>query len=205
MAGDRLDKHDKIHHELFDENTNQVGSLGDIVEKHAGDAVFLGPSEKGVGGADGGESDFEDEMNETDPAPREGMDPDDVYSARDEDTISSTDQTGTVQGIARGFGTHLPQDIGREGFQVEEIPDKALQHASRPLAEGEELDDYDDDDDGTAKFDQDAELSRASQPGLNHVGADADNDGEPTPDRIPLRQPRPSQTDDELDATRQIK
>ncbi len=205
MAGERLDKHDKIHHELFDENTNQVGSLGDIVEKHAGDAVFLGPSERGVGGVDGGESDFEDEMNETDPAPGEGMDPDDLFSARSEDTVFATDQTGTVQGIARGFGTHLPQDIGGGGFQVEELPDKALQFQARPIAEGEELDDYDDEDDTDAEFGQDAELSRASEPGLNRVEADEDDDGEPTPGRIPVRRPRPRDTDDELDATRQIK
>ncbi len=46
MAKERLDKHDSIHHELFDEDTAQVGSLGDIVEKHAGDAVFLSPAGK---------------------------------------------------------------------------------------------------------------------------------------------------------------
>lgn len=30
MAEERLDKHSKIHHELFDEDTAQVGSLGDL-------------------------------------------------------------------------------------------------------------------------------------------------------------------------------
>jgi hypothetical protein len=206
MAGERLDKHDKIHHELFDEDTSQIGSLGDIVEKHDGDAVFLGQSQKGIGGADGGEADFEEEMNESDPAPHERMDPDDLFSARDENGVFATDQTGTVQGIARGFGTHLPQDIGRGGFQVEEIPDKALQYAL-PVADGEELDDYDDDDDGSGKFDQDADLSRASQPGVNRIAED--NVGglgdEPTPDRIPVRERHPRDTDDELDATRLIK
>ena len=132
MAGERLDKHDKIHHELFDEDTNQVGSLGDIVDKHAGDAVFLTPDDKDVGGADGGEMDFEDEMNETDPAAGRGHGPGRPVLRRRRDDIFQTDQTGTVQGIARGFGTHLPQDIGRDGFQVEEIPRKALQYRDQP-------------------------------------------------------------------------
>jgi hypothetical protein len=199
----RLDKHDKIHHELFDEDTNQVGSLGDIVDKHAGDAVFLAPVERGVGGADGGESDFEDEMNEADPAEREGMDPDDLYSADNERDIFQADQTGTVEGIARGFGTHLPQDLGRGGFQVEEIPRRALKYRDQPArADGEELDDYDDDtDDGV--YDPDSALAQASQPGANavpHPGL-----SEPTPDRIRTHGDRPASTDDELDATRRLK
>ena len=105
--------------------------LGDIVEKHAGDAVFLTPPEKSPNDADGGEEDFEAEMLEADPAPNDGMDEADFYSATDEDGISGTDQSGTVAGIARGFGTHLPQDIGAGGFQVETIPDPVL-NTARP-------------------------------------------------------------------------
>ncbi len=204
MAQERLDRHNGIHHELFDEDTNQVGSLGDIVEKHAGDAVFLTPPEKSVGGADAGLSDWEAEMLEADPAPDAGMDSGDLYSAEDEDGIEGTDATGTVAGIARGFGTHLPQDIGAGGFQVETIPDSALKYQARSLAAGEELDDYDDDaDDG--KDDASGTLAGASEPFSHMVSADPDADKEPTPGRIPLRQPRPSATDDELDATRQMK
>jgi hypothetical protein len=202
MPRARLDKHDKIHHELFDEDTAQVGSLGSIVDRHDGDAVFLGDLEKSPGGADGGESDFEDEMNESDPAESESMDPDDLYSAADEDSIIGTDQTGTVEGIARGFGTHLPQDIGKDGFQVEEIPNKALKYQSRAVAEGEELDDYDDDS-SDGKYDAGPSLSRASEPGMNRVKSTGDH--EPTPDRIPVKQPRPRTTDEELDATRRMK
>ncbi len=200
MAEERLDKHSKIHHELFDEDTAQVGSLGDLVEKHAGDAVFLTPAERSVGGADGGESDFIDEMNEADPAEGEGMDAGDLYSAGDEDQVFATDQTGTVEGIARGFGTHLPQDLGRGGFQVEELPDRALRFQGRPVAEGEELDDYD--DDGEGKYDADPDLSRASEPGFNAVSPT--RAAEPTPDRIPIIPRRPRATDDELDATREL-
>ncbi len=170
MAKERLDKHDSIHHQLFDEDTAQVGSLGDLVEKHAGDAVFLTPPEKSVGGVDGGESDFEAEMLQTDPAANEGMDPDDLYSAEDEDEVFATDQTGTVAGIARGFGTHLPQDIGRGGFQVETIPDSALKFQGRPVADGEELDDYDDDTDN-GKDDAKGKLARDSEP-FTHMVSD---------------------------------
>ena len=204
MAEERLDRHSKIHHELFDENTAQVGSLGDIVEKHAGDAVFLTPPEKSVGGADGGESDFEAEMLLTDPAAGEDMDPDDLYSADDEDEVFAADQTGTVQGIARGFGTHLPQDLGRDGFQVEEIPDAALGFRRRQR-DGEELDDYDNDDNTDGQFDPGALLAAASEPGVNPVlPADPDADGL-TPDQIPVHSRRPHTTDDELDATRGMK
>ncbi|MBV9852254.1 MAG: hypothetical protein JO250_21515 [Armatimonadetes bacterium] len=203
MARQRLDRHDKIHHELFDEDTNQVGSLGDIVDKHAGDAVFLTPGEKTPGGADGGETDFESEMNATDPPEREGMDPDDLYSADNEDEVFATDQTGTVEGIARGFGTHLPQDIGKDGFQVEEIPRRALKYRDQPVrADGEELDDYDDDTDA-GRYDADPALTQASQPGANRVADPARP--EPTPDRIRTRDDRPASTDEELDATRRMK
>ena len=204
MAEERLDKHDGIHHELFDEDTSQVGSLGDIVEKHAGDAVFLTPPEKSVGGADGGLSDWEAEMLEADPAPDAGMDAADLYSAKNGDSIEGTDGSGTVAGIARGFGTHLPQDIGAGGFQVESIPDSALNSPPRFLADGEELDDYDDDtDDG--QDDATGKMAADSEPFSHMVSADPSADGEPTPGRIPLKQPHPSATDDKLDATRQMK
>jgi len=204
MAQERLDKHDGIHHELFDEDTNQVGSLGDIVEKHAGDAVFLTPPEKSAGGADGGLGDWEAEMLEADPAPDAGMDSADLYSAEDQEGVFATDGTGTVAGIARGFGTHLPQDLGAGGFQVETISDSALKYQGRPPLDGEELDDYDNDaDDG--KYDAQGKLAQDSEPFSHMVSDDPDHDGEPTPNRIPLKQPRPSATDDELDATRRMK
>ncbi len=205
MAEERFDKHSKIHHELFDEDTNQIGSLGDIVEKHAGDAVFLTPPEKSVGGADGGEEDFEAEMLETDPAPSAGgMNDADFYSADDEDGTLGTDQSGTVTGIARGFGTHLPQDFGAGGFQVEAIPDRVLRMQGRSLAEGEELDDYDDDTD-TGKDDARGKLAADSEPFAHAVSSDQDADREPMPNRIPIKNRAPMTADDELDASRAMK
>lgn len=204
ILDEQFTKHDKIHHELFDEDTNQIGSLGDIVEKHAGDAVFLTPAEKSPNDVDGGEEDFEAEMLETDPAPSDGMDDADLYSASDEDGILGTDQSGTVTGIARGFGTHLPQDIGAGGFQVEAIPDRVLSMTPRPLAEGEELDDYDDDTD-TGKDDARGKLAADSEPFAHAVSADPDAETEPTPNRIPVRDRAPMTADDELDATGKMK
>ena len=199
MSNPRLDRHGRKHHELFDENTAQVGSLGDIVEKHAGDALFLGPNEPGVGGADGGESDFVSEMNETDPAADEDMDPDDTLEDGLDGSYFVADQTGTVAGIARGFGTHLSQDLGRDGFEIEELPDIAL-NAARVSPEGE-LDDYDSPDDSDMD-DQSPDLARASQPGVNPA---ARRPAVAQPHQYATHDPRPVTTDDELDHTREIK
>lgn len=196
MSNERLDKHDAIHHALFDEDTAQVGSLGDLVEKHAGDAEFLAVPEKSPNGVDGGEADFEAEMLMADPAAREDRDPADMYSPDNETGSLSVDQTGTVEGIARGFGTHLPQDIGAEGFQVETLPNSALYSPRPPLADGEELDDYDDDK-------ADLGSGSNSQP-FAHMVSDTERT-EPTPDRIPIKARRPATTDEELDATQQMK
>lgn len=196
MSNERLDKHDAIHHQLFDEDTAQVGSLGDLVEKHAGDAVFLATPEKSPNGVDGGEEDFEAEMLMTDPAAHEEMDPADLYSPDNETEELSVDQTGTVAGIARGFGTHLPQDIGAGGFQVETLPSSALYSPRPSVADGEELDDYDDDK-------ADLGSGSNSQP-FAHMVADTEHT-EPTPDRIPIKTRRPATADEELDATQLIK
>ena len=195
MSNERLDKHDAIHHALFDEDTAQVGSLGDIVEKHAGDAEFLAAPQKSPNGVDGGEADFEAEMLMADPAAHEDQNPSDMFSPDNETGEVSVDQTGTVAGIARGFGTHLPQDIGAEGFQVETLPNSAL-FAPQPLADGEELDDYDDNK---------AELGSGSnsQP-FAHMVSDTEHI-EPTPDGIPIKARRPATADEELDATQQLK
>ena len=196
MSNERLDKHDGIHHELFDEDTAQVGSLGDLVEKHAGDAVFLAAPEKSPNGVDGGEADFEAEMLMTDPAANEDRNPADLYSPDNGTGDLSVNQAGTVTGIARGFGTHMPQDIGADGFQVETLPNSALYSLRPPQADGEELDDYDDDK-------AEAGSGSNSQP-FAHMVPDAEG-AEPPPGRIPIKARRPATTDEELDATRQMK
>jgi len=62
-------------------------------------------------------ADVEDSMALTDPDPNTGMD----ETIGDAGLDRAPDITGTVQGIGRGFSTHLPQDIGAGGFQIEEV------------------------------------------------------------------------------------
>jgi hypothetical protein len=57
-------------------------------------------------------------MLETDPDPNVGADEGDFLG--DAGLDRAPDITGTVRGIDRGMATHLPQDIGRDGFQIEE-------------------------------------------------------------------------------------
>ena len=67
----------------------------------------------------------------------------------------------------------------------------------RPLFAGQELDDYDDDaPDASAD---------SLEPFTHMVSTDPDAETEPMGDRIPVRQPRPATTDEELDATRRLK
>jgi len=173
---ERLDRHaNKENHKLFDEDTAEVGSLGDVIEAHSGDSVRLGPPDRSVGGADGGESDSEAEANPEDPS-AEWEELDDEFpgeAVEDEQGVGETDITGTAAGIARGFGSHLPQDLGSGGFQIEEIPSRAIGKL-RPLRAGEELDDYDDDDPTNGKFDP-RELESLSIPGSSPAEARADD------------------------------
>ncbi|MDR3706843.1 MAG: hypothetical protein P4L33_00965 [Capsulimonadaceae bacterium] len=145
MTEQRMDKHGSTEaRRLFESDTAQIGALGDIVEEHGGDNIVL-VTEPSTGGADAGESDFAVEMNSNDPS-------DDVEAIDDEfpgedvedsEGIGETDLMGSAKGIARGFGSHLAQDIGSDGFQIEEIPAGAAAKRNWP-AKGGELDDYDD-------------------------------------------------------------
>ena len=174
MAG-RLDRHgSEEFNELFEENTAEPGTLAEIVDKHAGDALFLSDEKDGsVRGADGGYSDIITELGP--------LDPDDDWEESDDDTLSGdaiagVDITGTAPGVARGFGSHLPLDLGAGGFQIEDIPDRALPNMHRPQAD-EELDDYDDDDPNNGKYDP-RDLETLSIPGAKTFDLDSDL-GEP--------------------------
>jgi hypothetical protein len=201
MASERLDKHgSKKAHELFDENTAQVGSLGEVVDKHAGDSISLTDDQRSPGGADGGEQDFVAEMNPEDPS-AEWEELDDEYAASDrEDSqgIGETDITGTAAGIARGFGSHLPQDLGSGGFEIEEIPRRALRYQGQPAAD-EELDDYDDDDPNNGKYDP-KDLEELSIPGAARVRSKADDDDE-SPDRVPVKNRPAKNFDQDIDSS----
>lgn len=199
MASKRLDRHgSKESHELFDEDTAQVGALGDIVDKHAGDAVFLTPDEHDKGGADAGEADFTAEVTPTDPSTQwEEIDDEFPGAEReDEEGIGETDITGTAAGIARGFGSHLPQDLGSEGFEIEEIPRRALRYQGQ-VNGGEELDDYDDDDPNNGKYDP-KDLEELSIPGSARAKADEE---EPLPGQIPARNRPAIDSDQDADSS----
>jgi hypothetical protein len=66
-------------------------------------------------------ADFEEEMEASDPDPNAGMDRNDFIG--DSGLDRAPDMTGTVEGIARGMATHLPQDLGAGGFQIMEAED----------------------------------------------------------------------------------
>jgi hypothetical protein len=160
MANDPMQQHgSKMARVLFEGDTPKVRSLWGLVDEHAGDAVFLANEDEQETDADidDDEQDFMDEINEEeedvydtpvfDPDERSADDADD-----DSDEFGETDIVNADTGIARGFGSNVPIDSGDTGFQIEEIPRRAL--AGRAKADdGEELDDYDDDDPSNGKFD----------------------------------------------------
>lgn len=129
------------------------------------------------------QADFTDSMNLTDPDPNTGMDADE-YLGDEMDMDRSVDITGTATGISRGMATHLPQDIGRDGFQIEE-PEASGD--PRALA-GNDREDADD----MAERIRDA--------------AGLDDEFDPDAGVIPsARRPDVDSRDEALDATRQQK
>ena len=195
MADEIYNRHgSRKARDLFEQDTGGAGSLGDIVEHHAGDTFSLVP-ERSVSGADSGEADFVSEMNPDDPAEQwETLD--DEYLGDDDDQdagYGETNITGTVSGIARGFGSHVPQDVGKNGFQIEEFPDRAIGRLGR-VEDGEELDDYDDEDTSNGKFDSRG-LGPLSEPGMSP----SRRKGPADENRIVTHDPRPVTFDEALD------
>ena len=129
-----------------------------------------------------GRPDFMDAMNETDPDPSAGDDPSDTMG---EGENRAADITGTVTGIARGMATHLPQDIGADGFQIE-----------GPEMSGDpRVSDASTDPDDPNASDLDADVL-GDTPGYGDDAA-GDDGG-----RIPTPPANPASADDALDATR---
>ncbi len=135
-------------------------------------------------------ADFVDSMNQTDPDPNTGADEDDFIG--DADLGRAPDLTGTVTGIDRGMATHLPQDIGRGGFQIVE-PEAAGD--PRALDAGDEVDDEDDMADPSMGDDSDVMGQDETL-----LEDDLRSDG----GRIPTRPPDVDSRDEALDATRQL-
>jgi hypothetical protein len=118
-------------------------------------------------------------MLESDPDPNAGARPGDYVGEMDLDRAA--DITGTVTGIARGMATHLPQDVGADGFQIEE---------PEALDTGLVVDARDQRQATTADLDADG----MSDPD------ELENDG----GIIPIRDPNVNARDEALDATRRI-
>ncbi len=123
------------NHPLF-ENDADVQSLGDLVdarsegsatdakpgdnlaESNTGKTAFdeIDPEDSYVTRAD-----FEGSMLDADPDSEAGDDADEFLLGAGLDR--SPDITGTVGGLMRGSSTHLPQDLGADGFQIIEPED----------------------------------------------------------------------------------
>jgi hypothetical protein len=96
-------------------------------------------------------ADFVSSMEMSDPDPNEGMGDGEYIEGEGLDIDRAVDITGTVTGVDRGMGTHLPLDLGAGGFQIVEPED-----VGDPRAE--ELPEYgpDGDDDLEDEYDPDA-------------------------------------------------
>jgi hypothetical protein len=193
MSEPRLDVHgsDTVK-ALFDEDTSEIHSVGDIVDKHAGDSLILTPATTETNNVDDGEAEFEDDLLPEDPSEKWESVDDSFPGTGDEDEegIGETDITGTAPGIARGFGSHLPLDYGSDGFQIEEIPG-AVAKVRLIRGENEELDDYDDTDTNNGKFDSKS-LADFEEPGDNEIDAtEADE----------ARAERPATFDEQIDSS----
>ena len=126
--------------------------------------------------------DFADSMGETDPDPNTGTDPDREFVAGSGETDRAPDITGTVEGVVRGTGTHMPLDLGADGFQIEN---------AEPGSDARLLDN---DDEGST-------LSADNQGTDPTPGQENLTDG----DVIPTSRPDIDSSDDALDATRRLK
>ncbi len=128
-------------------------------------------------------ADFEEEMLDADPDPNADSDEADYITGTN--LGRAPDLSGTVMGAVRGLGTHLPQDLGADGFQIiepeelaGELPDERL---SAP----------------TGHTFADARLGDDA---LDASASSAPDDG----GRIPTAPSHPATRDEALDATRQL-
>jgi len=152
-------------------------------------------------------ADFEEEMLDADPDPNAGGDEADYIAGTD--LGRSPDLSGTVTGAVRGLGTHLPQDLGADGFQIIEPEELAGELTDERLSAptdhtfanarlggdtGNVSTDAPDDggaEDMTDPLNQDERL----------LGDDLATDG----GRIPIAPTHPATRDEALDATRQLR
>jgi len=135
--------------------------------------------------------DFVRAMNQTDPDADAGDDEEDYLDGTDLSHAPGIE--GTVTGAIRGLGTHLPQDLGRDGFQIIEPEELQGEIHDPRLPEGE------------GHTFADARLEDPDDPASQRALEDADDDPAADGGRIPTRDPHPVTRDDALDATRQLR
>ncbi len=150
--------------------------LTPTVTSFDGDARTKSPADDATDTAYMGRADFDEEMLLTDPDPDAGNNAADTMG---EGEGRAVDITGTATGIARGMATHLPQDLGAGGFQIEEPEMSGDPRATEP---------------------DDPENDSAVQDATPGYG-DPDGVG----GQIPVKPSNPASAEEELDATRQEK
>lgn len=131
-------------------------------------------------------ADVEASMLESDPDPSVGMDDGTLEGAP---LGRAADFTGTVQGIMPGTATHVPVDLGGDGFQIE---DEGSENSDAGLT----------DDESDSSFDI-QEMGRTPQT-RPEVVPDSDGPIENDHGVLPVTPANPSTRDDALDATRTL-
>lgn len=187
-------------HYLF-ENNADVRTLGDIVDartENLNDDVRDGNRDDGSTGKTSFDplddeddymtrADFEDSMLSSDPDSDVGEEHSEMISGAG--LHRAPDITGTVQGLAPGMSTHVPLDLGADGFQIIEPEDAGDLRANA-------LDVTNYDLSGTM------EEIAATDP-FNEALADTESDQDGH--RIPINPDgRVVATDDTLDGTRRL-
>lgn len=188
------------NHPLF-ENNAEVRSLGDIVDARSEgltDDVADGVRDDASTGKTAFDAldeedeymtraDFEDSMLSSDPDGDAGDDSREMIAGAGLDR--APDITGTVRGLAPGMSTHLPLDLGADGFQIIEPEDagdlrvNALDVTNFDLADSLE------------------ELAKIDPYDTALADAEAEGDGH----RIPISPDgNVMSADDTLDATRRL-
>lgn len=159
-----------------------VDELVPDVNGFSGDARSKSPPDDADDASYMTRDDFADSMGETDPDPNTGSDPEGEFIAGSNETDRAPDMTGTVQGVVRGTGTHIPLDLGADGFQIEEAEPGSDARLLNNDDEGSTLSDETETNDPT--------------PGQENLTVG---------DVIPTTRPDVDNSDEALDATRRMK
>lgn len=189
------------NHPLF-ENNAEVRSLGDIVDARTEgltDDIAEGDRDDASTGKTSFDAldeedeymtraDFEDSMLSSDPDNEAGDDSEEMITGAG--LNRAPDITGTVRGLAPGMSTHVPLDLGADGFQIIEPED-----AGDLRANALDITNYD-------LADSLEEMAEIDPYSAGLADTEAEEDGH----RIPITtEGRAMSTDDTLDGTRRLR